>query len=112
MLEIAKGKRKADGFTGTKPIAQTTMGLPFVGYVPEWKLLGPAVEEIDLWIETLDGYDPTLNLYNNIKQIGGESATDAIDSLFEESKRFREDLPSGPGEGNNCLLYTSPSPRD
>ena len=100
MLQIAQGKRKADGFTGTKPISQNEIGLPFVGYVPEWKLLGPAVEEVDEWIMTLDGYDPNLNLFNNIKAIGGESATEAIQSLFEESKRFREDMPTGPGEGN------------
>ncbi len=100
MLEIAKGQREANGFLGTKPIAQNEIGLPFVGYVPEWKLLGPAVEEVDEWIMNLDGYDPKLNLRGNIRALGGDSATEAIEKLFEESKRFRSNLPKGPGEGN------------
>jgi hypothetical protein len=100
MLEIAKGKRKWNGFTGTKPIAQTEIGIPYVGYVPEWKLLGPAVEEVDVWIMGLEGYDPKLNLRDNIRTLGGDSANEALMDLFDESKRFRSKLPKGPGEGN------------
>ena len=65
-----------------------TFGIPFVGYVDEWKILGPDVIAVDEWLETLDGYNPDLNMYNNLKNLGGDEAINYLNKLFKIQREF------------------------
>jgi len=67
--------------------------IPYVGYFEEWKLRGPDVIEVNEYLKTLDGYDPTLNFKQNLKNLGnivnsGNEAVDYIDRLFNIHKEY------------------------
>jgi len=65
-----------------------SFGIPFVGYVDEWKILGPDVIAVDEWLETLDGYNPDLNMHNNLRNLGGDEAINYLNKLFNIQKEF------------------------
>ena len=117
MVEIAQGKRKVATLPGTTmpsmPIqlgdlvdeetgevqvrgapadsllGQTPPGFSAV-FWDEWMIFGPDVVEVDEWLQSQPGYLERLSLKENLLNIGGQEAVDALDELFSQSNGFRQ----------------------
>ena len=121
MLEIAKGKRKVAQMPGTTMPSMPNVlgdlvedetgevqvrGAPadsLLGKTPpgfsavfweEWMIFGPDVLEVEEWLRNEPGYVDGLSLKENLRNIGGQEAVDALDELFSQSNGFRQNWKS------------------
>ena len=121
MLEIAQGKRKVAQLPGTTMPSMPNVfgdlvedetgevqvkGAPadaLLGKSPpgfsaifwdEWMMFGPDVVEVEQWLQNQPGYLDGLSTKENLRNIGGQEAVDALDDLFSQSNQFRQNWKS------------------
>ena len=71
-----------------------------LGWVAEWKLLGPDILAVQDWLKTkaeYEGqpYDETATLEQNMVNLGGIEAVNVLVDLFNQSKKIREEVGDG-----------------